>query len=215
MNCGKEIADGVVSCTYCGKPTGVSAPATSGFGSATRTTEGLLDAREIVMKKKIMSIREHYDFEDRNGKNLGEGNGNFFQVPAKFIVLTSPDSMGNAGHEIMHIDGKILSFRHEFNLFDESGILLGTMKKKIVKLIGQEYWLEQNGHELMRVYGNFTAHDYSMSINGQSVAQVHKNWVSVRDQFGVSITGEVDPRLVIGSVIVVEHIEVTERDHNN
>ena len=67
----------------------------------------------------------------------------------------------------------------------------------------------------MRVYGNFTAHDYSMSINGQPVAQVHKNWVSLRDQFGVSITGEVDPRLVIGSVIVVEHIEVTEREHNN
>ena len=138
MNCGKEIADGTVSCPSCGKPTGVSAPATSSIGPTTSTAEDLLEAREIVMKKKIMSVREHYDFEDRSGKNLGEGNGNFFQVPAKFVVLTSPDSMGNAGHEIMHIDGKILSLRHEFNLFDESGNLLGSMKKKIVKLIGQE-----------------------------------------------------------------------------
>ncbi len=87
---------------------------------------------------------------------------------------------------------------------------LGSMKKKIAKLVGQEYWLEQNGQELMRVYGNFTAHDYLMSINGQPVAQVHEKWVSIRDQFGVSITGNVDPRLVLGSVIVVEHLEVTQ-----
>ena len=75
------------------------------------------------MKKKIMSVREHYDFEDPNGRKLGEGNGNFFQVPAKFVVLSSPDSTGNAGHEIMHIDGKILSLHHEFNLYDASGNL--------------------------------------------------------------------------------------------
>src|SRR5579864_7862874 len=166
MNCGKEIPDGAVSCPSCGKPTGASARVASGLGPTSSSPEDLLEARDIVMKKKIMSIREHYDFEDPSGKNLGEGNGNFFQVPAKFVVLTSPDSLGNARHEIMHIDGKLLSLRHEFDMYDSNANLLGIMKKKIVKLIGQEYWLEQNGKELKMVYGNFTAHDYSMSING-------------------------------------------------
>lgn len=214
LSCGKEIPSGAVFCPSCGKPTGTSTPVTSGFGPATSASEDLLEARDIVMKKKIMSVREHYDFEDPSGKKLGEGNGNFFQVPAKFVVLSSPDLNGSPGHEIIHINGKLLSLRHEFELYDASGNLLGSMKKKIVKLIGEEYWLEQNGRELMRVYGNFTEHDYSMSVNGQQVAQVHKKWVALRDQFSVSITGEVDPRLVIGSVIVVEHIEVTERQHN-
>jgi uncharacterized protein YxjI len=167
------------------------------------------------MKKKIMSMREHYDFEDPTGRKLGEGGGNFFQAPAKFVVLSIPDSNGNPGQEVMHIDGKLISLRHEFKFYDPSGNLLGSMKKKIVKLLGQEYWLEQNGTELMRVYGNFTAHEYQMTINGQPVAQVHKKWVSIRDQFEVSITGNVDPRLVIGSTIVVEHLEVTERNDNS
>jgi len=115
----------------------------------------------------------------------------------------------------MRVEGKLISLRHEFAILDASGSHLGSIKKKIMKLIGEEYWLEQNGVELMRIYGNFTEHDYNMAIGGQVVAQVHKKWVAIRDEFGISIAGEVDPRLVIGSAIVIEHIEVTERDHNS
>jgi uncharacterized protein YxjI len=161
------------------------------------------------MKKRILSLREHYDFEDRSGNKLGEGDGNFFQLPARFNVLDS------TGSEVLHVEGKIISLRHEFHLYDAEGSALGSMKKKIIKFLGQEWWLEQNGNELMRVYGNFFDHDYKMEVNKQPVAQVHKNWVAIRDTFGVSITGQVDPRLVIGAIIVVEHVEVTEKQHHN
>jgi len=208
-NCGKDLPDDAAFCSSCGTPqSGVvsQAVASPSFNSA----GNLLSEPDIVMKKKILSLREHYDFEDRSGRKLGEGDGNFFQIPAKFTVKSSADNQ-----ELMHINGKLISIRHEFDFFDPSGNQLGSMKKKIVKLIGEEYWVEKNGQELMRVYGNFTEHDYNMSINGQPVAQVHKKWISVRDQFGLSITGDVDHRLVIGAVIVVEHIEVTERQNNN
>jgi len=159
------------------------------------------------MVKKILSVREHYDFKDRSGNSLGEGDGNFLQFPAKFVVLDQN------GAEWMHMNGKLISIRREFDLFDPSGDQLGAIKKKIVKLIGQEYWVEQNGVELMRIYGNFVEHDYRFEINGNRVAQVHSSWFTIRDTYGVSMTGDVDPRLVIGSVIAIEHEEVTERRH--
>ena len=84
-----------------------------------------------------------------------------------------------------------------------------------MKLIGEEYWVEKNGVEFMRIYGNFTEHDYRMEVNGVPVASVHKKWVSMRDQMGVSITGETDHRIVVGAVIVIEHIEVTERQRQH
>lgn len=74
--------------------------------------------------------------------------------------------------------------------------------------------MEKGGVEFMRIYGNFTEHDYQMEVNGVQVASVHKKWVSVRDQFGVSITGEVDHRVIIGAVIAIEHLEVTERAYS-
>jgi len=220
--CGKEIAADVTFCTYCGSRVGtgssagnqVSAPISGqdAFNEAQKS-ELLLQANDIVMKKKILSLTEHYDFEDRGGRKLGEGDGNFFQFPARFVIYAMPDPATKT--EIIRIEGKLISLRHEFSMFDPNGKNLGTMKKKIMKLIGEEYWLEQNGVELMRVYGNFTEHDYRMGINGQEVGQVHKKWISVRDQFGISITGDVDPRLVLGAAIVVEHVEVTERNIGN
>ena len=173
------------------------------------SANSLFEINDLVLKKKILSVREHYDLEDVTGTKLGEADGNLFQFPAKFVVIDTN------GSELMQVKGKVLSLRNQFTFYDNAGAELGTIKKKIVKLIGEEYWVEKDGVEFMRIYGNFTEHDYQMEVNGVQVASVHKKWVSVRDQLGVSITGEVDHRVVIGAVIVIEHVEVTERQRHH
>jgi uncharacterized protein YxjI len=99
----------------------------------------LFEINDIVMKKKILSVREHYDFEDVNGAKLGEVDGTLLQFPPKFVIID------NHGSELMHLEGKMLSFRNQFTFYDNDGAELGTLKKKIVKLIGEEYWVEKNG----------------------------------------------------------------------
>ncbi|MGD0329536.1 MAG: LURP-one-related family protein [Nitrososphaeria archaeon] len=169
------------------------------------STNYLFEVNDFILKKKILSAREHYDLENVTGTKLGEADGNLFQLPAKFVVIDVN------GSELMHLEGKVFSLGNQFTFFDSAGVELGTIKRKVVKLIGSEYWVEKDGVEFMRIFGNFTEHDYQMQVNGVQVASVHKKWVSVRDQLGVSITGEADHRVVIGAVIVIEHVEVTER----
>jgi uncharacterized protein YxjI len=172
----------------------------------TNETGSLLMQTDLVMKKKILSLREHYDFEDREGTRLGQAEGNFFQIPARFVVTEA------SGSEFMHVEGKVLSLRRQFTFYDESGQELGTIKKKLAKLVGEEYWVEKEGVEFMRIYGNFSEHDYQMTVDGAQVALVHKKWFAVRDQIGFSVTGQVDHRVAIGAVIVIEHVEVTEKE---
>ena len=170
----------------------------------------LLTINEIVLKKKMISMKEHYDLEDRNGIKLGEAEGNLFQFPARFAVKDIN------GSELMHIEGKTFSLRNQFSFYDNTGRNLGTIKKKPVKLIRQEYWIERDGVDFMRIFGNFTGLDYRMEVNGVQVAAVHKKWFSVRDQIGLSVTGEeVDHRVLLGALIVIEHIEVTKRMEDN
>ena len=173
------------------------------------SSNSLLETNDLVLKKKILSVREHYDLEDVAGTKLGEADGNLLQFPAKLVVTDK------SGAEVMHLEGKILSLRNQFTFYDSSGVELGTIKKKIAKLIGEEYWMERDGVEFMHIYGDFTEHDYQMEVNGVQVASVHKKWVSVRDQLGISIAGELDHRVAIGAVIVIEHVEVTERQHQH
>jgi uncharacterized protein YxjI len=169
----------------------------------------LLEVDDFVLKKKILSLREHHDLEALDGTKLGEADGNLFQLPAKFEVVDS------AGSQLMRLEGKVLSFRRQFTFYDDTGMELGTMRKKLAKLIGEEYWVEKEGVEFMRIYGDFTEHDYRMQVDGVDVAFVHKKWVSVRDQFEVSIRGEADHRVIIGAVIVIEHVEVTEQQSSH
>jgi uncharacterized protein YxjI len=165
----------------------------------------LLETADFIMQKKILSVHEHYDFSDLQGNKLGEADGNLVQVPPKFEVKD------NHGVELMHLQGKVFSLHSEFTFIGSASEALGTIKKKIAKLVGEEFWVEKNGEEFMRIYGNFTDHEYQMEVAGVAVASVHKKWVSVRDQLEVSITGNIDHRVVIGAVIVIEHLEVTTK----
>jgi len=165
----------------------------------------LLEANDFIVKKKILSVHEHYDFEDLQGNKLGEADGNLVQVPPKF------DIKDNHGMELMHLQGKVFSIHNEFTFNGQANEMLGTIKRKIVKLVGSEYWVEKNGKEFMRIYGNFTDHEYQMEVAGVPIASVHRKWVSMRDQLGVSITGDVDHHVVIGAVTAIEHLEVTKK----
>ncbi len=171
-----------------------------------RTSPTIFNTREFVMKKRILALKEQYDIEDREGNKLAEGEGNFIQIPAIFQVKDPRTSM-----IIMRIEGKVFTLHNEFTFKDDLDVELGTIRKKIVKLIGEEFWIERGGSETMRIYGDFLEHDYSMEVGGQKLAQVHRDWVSLRDQYGISIIGDVDHRLVVGATIVIEHIEVSER----
>jgi uncharacterized protein YxjI len=213
VKCGALLDDNANFCPNCGTPvpSGPTPPTSTTSvvgGLPDGGIKSLLEIRDFVLKKKILSLREHYDLEDVAGTKLGEADGNLFQFPAKFAVVDTN------GSELMHLEGKMISLRNQFTFYNSTGGELGTIKKKIVKLIGEEFWVEKDGVEFMRIYGDFTEHDYQMQVNGVQVASVHRKWISVRDQLGISITGEVDHRVVIGAVIVIEHVEVTERSHS-
>jgi len=165
----------------------------------------LLEANDFIMQKKILSAREYYDFIDLKGNKLGEADANIIQIPPKFVVLDTH------GLELMHLQGKTFSLHREFTLYNPSGEEIGTIKRKIAKFIGEEFWVEKNGLEFMRIFGDFTEHEYQIEVEGAPVASIHRKWVTLRDQLGVSITGNVDHLVVIAAVIVIEHGEVTER----
>jgi uncharacterized protein YxjI len=56
-----------------------------------------------LKKKNIISMKEHYDQEDRNGMKGAEAEGNLFQSPAKFVVKAIN------GSKLMCIESKTLS----------------------------------------------------------------------------------------------------------
>ncbi len=91
----------------------------------------LIETNDFIMQKKILSAHEHYDFTDSKGNKLGEADGNLVQVPPKFVVLDTH------GFELMHLQGKTFSLHREFTFYGSAGEELGTIRRKIAKLVGR------------------------------------------------------------------------------
>jgi uncharacterized protein YxjI len=182
-----------------------------------RLSYSLLEAGELILIKKIISIRRQYDFMDRNGTKLGEADGNIAQVPPKFRVID------NHGVEIMHLQGKAFSKQKDYTFYSPSGEEIGIMRA-IFEKDELQFLVERNGEQFMFIHRELSSkplleelvtlpnpdeflrglQDYVMEIGGQTVARVHRKWLSVRNQIELSIIGEVDHRLIIGAVIVIE-----------
>jgi uncharacterized protein YxjI len=105
--------------------------------------------------------------------------------------------------------GKVLTVRPTFEIYDQQG-LVAVVKKKVLKLLGSEWWLENSsGTEIGRIKGNITEHEFSIqSPTAGQVAQIHKKWVSIRDSYGVEIQSqEIDPYILLAYVIAMDHAQ--------
>ena len=180
----------------------------------------LLEAGDLILIKKIISVRRHYHFMDRQGTKLGEADGNIVQVPPKFRVID------NHGVEIMHLHGKAFSKQKDYTFYSPSGEKIGIMRA-IFEKDELQFLVERNGEQFMFIHRELSSkplleelvtlpnpdeflqglqEDYVMEIGGQTVAKIHRKRLSLRNQIELSIIGEVDHRLIIGAVIVIEDV---------
>src|SRR6266436_5932360 len=140
------------------------------------------------------------------------------------LQATSPQTIGQTpgsntpfrGTQYI-IDQKILAIRDTFGIYNSQGQLQAVIKKKILQLIGSQWWMENpSGQEIAKIHGNILEHDYKVQTpDGSQIAQIHKKWVSVRDSYCVEIQNQsLDPYLVLSYAISMDHAEKKEDHHS-
>ena len=109
------------------------------------------------------------------------------------------------------VHGKVLAVRPTFEIYDAQGQLVGTVRKKILKLLGSEWWLTNNlGVEIARIKGNLIEHDFTVySTDGTAIAQIHKKWVTVRDAYCIEVFNVpfLSPYLIVAYCVALDHTE--------
>src|SRR6266516_4311015 len=97
------------------------------------------------------------------------------------------------GEKLGEIHGKVLAIRPTFEIYDSQNQLVAQVKKKIMKLFGEAWWMENSsGQEIAKIKGNIWEHDYYIQdTSGQPFSQIHKKWVSVPDSFPVAMLSPV------------------------
>lgn len=169
---------------------------------------GMLEKREFTIDQRLLSVRNTYVVKDKYGEQLGFIKQEFVSLGPKFWFED------NAGVHIGEIDGKVITVHHEYEIKDKDGQVKARIKKKILKVFGSEWWMEDvDGRELARINGNVVHHTYDIVAPDKTViAKVHLNWATIRDEYCVEIVKQdFDPLLVLGYAVAMDNVEHQER----
>jgi len=172
----------------------------------------MIDHREFIVDQRLLSVRNTYVIKDKLGEQLGLVKQELVSVGPKFWFED------NAGIRLGEIDGKVLTVHHEYEIKDKDGQVRARVKKKILKLFGSEWWMEDaEGRELARIKGNPVHHKYDIVAPDKTViAKVHLNWVTISDEYCVEIVRQdFNPLLVLGYAIAMDHVEHSERSQTS
>jgi uncharacterized protein YxjI len=168
----------------------------------------ILANREFTVDQRLLSVRNTYVVKNRLGEQLGFIKQEFVSWGPHFWL---EDNLGAHQGEI---NGKVVTVNHEYEIKDKDGQVKARIKKKILKLLGSEWWMEDvDGHEIARIKGNIVHHTYDIvAPDKTTLAKVHLNWATIRDEYCIEVVKQdFDPLLVLGYAIAMDHVEHGER----
>ena len=145
----------------------------------------------------------------------------FFHIGDDFDVLDEH------GTKVFHVDGKVLSVRNKLVIEDTSGAEVASVHRHLVALrptyeitIGGEkaaevrkklftpfrekFTIDVPGPDDLDMKGDLLDHEYSIELGGREVAAVSKRWLTIRDTYAVQVAADVDPLLIICSVLALD-----------
>jgi len=162
------------------------------------------EEKQFTVDQRLLTIRNTYVIKDRLGQQLGLVKQEFLSWGPHFWFED------NVGSRLGEVNGKVVTVHHEYEVKDENGQSVARIKKKILKLFGSEWWLEDHeGHEIARIKGNIVHHTYDIvSSDKTTIAKVHRGWATVSDEYCVEIVKQdFSPLLVLAFAIAMDNVE--------
>ena len=81
---------------------------------------------------------------------------------------------------------------------------LATVKKELFTLFKCAFDIHVDGQEDLEAQGDLFDHEYTVTRDGEPVAQISKQWFSWSDTYGVEIADGADPLLLLASTVVID-----------
>jgi uncharacterized protein YxjI len=167
----------------------------------------VFDTTKYIIERKLAALRITYNVKDVKGNLLGYVKAKRANVG--YVKFCFED---NHGIYLGEIDGKVITVHHEYEIKDRDGQLKARIKKEFLKLFGSEWWMEDpEGQQLAKAEGEFAGHNYQiLAPDGSLIAEIHRKWVSMRDSYGIEISGQsLDPLLILSYTIAMDFVEHT------
>lgn len=162
----------------------------------------------FILKERIFSLRESYYIRTEQDENYLEVTGRLISLRDK---LTLRDAQGDVAATLTK---HLIALRPTYTIA-RPGQPDSTVKKDFINILREGFSVDMaGGLPDLRIQGNIFEHNYTITRQGETVAQVAKKWVSLRDSYVVDVAEGEDAVLLLACAIVVDRITHEEEEED-
>ncbi|HSS92817.1 MAG TPA: LURP-one-related family protein [Candidatus Dormibacteraeota bacterium] len=160
------------------------------------------------LQRSIFSIGEDFWIEDDRGESVFKVDGKALSLRETFLL---EDQSGN---ELLSVETKLIALQPTMKITRQSQ-LYATVTKALLTLLHQHYTIQVEGGPAYEAQGDITNHEYGVRINDVPVAQISRQWFSLRDSYGIAVAPDVDHALMLAAAVCIDEISERERDSHH
>jgi uncharacterized protein YxjI len=160
------------------------------------------------LQRKLFAIGEDFWIENERGEQVFKVDGKALSLRHTFLVEDP------TGTELLSVESKLIALQPTMKI-ERQGRLYATVTKALFTLFHQHFTIQVEGGPAYEAQGDITNHEYEVVGNGAPMAQISRQWFSVRDAYGVAIAPELDQALILAAAVCIDEITEREREHNH
>lgn len=89
---------------------------------------------------------------------------------------------------------------------ERRGERFATVKKALISPLRDRFTIELEGGGELNAHGNVVDHEFKIERDGDTVAEISKRWVRVRETYGVEVTEGEDDALMLAITVCVDEL---------
>ncbi|MFD0523340.1 LURP-one-related/scramblase family protein [Paractinoplanes durhamensis] len=163
--------------------------------------------RMYVIRERFFAIGDDFDVLDEHGNKVYRVDGKVFSVRGRLVIEDAN------GDEVASVHRQIIALRATYEI-RIGGEKAAEVRKKLFTPFRDKFTIDVPGPDDLEMKGNLLDHEYVIELDGHEVAAVSKRWLTIRDTYAVQVTADIDPLLIIGSVLALDLALEREEDKN-
>ena len=108
-----------------------------------------------------------------------------------------------SGREVASVHRRLLSFRptYEISIVGQESV---QVRKQFLTLLRDKFTIDVPGPDDLEMTGSILEHNYTIRRGDTVVATVSKEWLTIRDTYGVEIADGENDLVILASVLAVD-----------
>ena len=154
---------------------------------------------KLYIKQKVFSWNDKFSVVDEYGNDCYTVEGELFSFGKKLHVYDMD------GMEVAYIEQKLFTFKPRYHVY-----ICGEQVAEIVKeitFLRPKYRIEGLGWE---IDGDFWAHDYQITCDGQNIVTICKEWMTWGDSYELDIAEGESEIMALAVVLCIDCVMASD-----